>query len=137
MSGTAQPSREGRAARRQYPRDSGPRSDRRARALGGAHREALSLTAHRARRYTWAEGPPVGESVLTNQAFAAMRPPGEASFGAPEAIADPDVASPSTVAFDRSTGRPTVAWAARLDGVDTSTGVDRTAILRFATRQAP
>jgi hypothetical protein len=50
---------------------------------------------------------------------------------------DPDIASPPTVAFDPLTGRPTVAWAARPNGVDPSMGVGRTAVLRFATREAP
>jgi hypothetical protein len=79
----------------------------------------------------------VAGQVLTNQACAAVRPAGSRSFGAPEAITDPDVARPPTVAFDPLTGRPTVAWPARPNGVDTSMGVGRTAILRFATRQAP
>jgi hypothetical protein len=73
----------------------------------------------------------------TNQAMAAVRPAGSATFGAPEAIADPDVADPPTVAFDPVTGRPTAAWPARPNGVDPSRGVGPTAILRVATRAAP
>jgi hypothetical protein len=78
-----------------------------------------------------------GGSVLPNQAFAAVRPAGARTFGAREAVADPDIASPPTVAFDPLTGRPTVGWDARPNGVDPSMGVARTAVLRFATREAP
>ena len=75
--------------------------------------------------------------VLTGQASAAARPAGALSFGAAEAIADADVASPPTAAFNPETGSPTVAWAARPNGVDPSMGVACTAVLRFAAREAP
>jgi hypothetical protein len=97
----------------------------------------VAVRADGAAIVTWAQGMIAGDSVLPNQAFAAVRPAGATSFAPTEAIADPDIASPPTVAFDPSSGRPTVAWAARPNGVDTSMGVGRTAILRFATRQAP
>jgi hypothetical protein len=101
-------------------------------AVGG-----VAVRADGAAIVAWATGEVVADSVLTNQAFAAVRPDRTGAFGAPEAIADPDVARPPSVAFDPLTGRPTVAWAARPNGVDTSMGVGRTAVLRFATRQAP
>jgi hypothetical protein len=83
---------------------------------------------------TWAHA--VGDQQ-TDQAIAALRLPGATAFADPEAIAPPDVASPPVVAFNPHTGRPTVAWPARPNGVDPSHGVGRTAILRIATRDAP
>jgi hypothetical protein len=83
-------------------------------AVGG-----LAVRADGAAIVTWART--VGE-VLTGQASAAVRPAGAPSFGAAEAIADPDVASPPTAAFNPMTGSPTVAWAARPNGVDPSLG---------------
>jgi hypothetical protein len=73
----------------------------------------------------------------TGQATAAVRAADATTFGAAETIADPDVASPPTAAFDPVSGSPVVAWAARPNGVDTSMGLTRTAVLRLATRQAP
>jgi hypothetical protein len=98
-------------------------------AVGG-----LAVRADGAAIVTWArsEG-----QVLTGQASAAARSAGAPSFGTAEAIADADVASPPTAAFNPVTGSPTVAWAARPNGVDPSMGVGRTAVLRFATREAP
>jgi hypothetical protein len=101
-------------------------------AVGG-----VAVRADGAAIVTWAQGMIAGGSVLSNQAFAAVRPADAGAFGAPEAVADPDIAGPPTVAFDPLTGRPTVAWAARPNGVDPSMGVGRTAVLRFATREAP
>jgi hypothetical protein len=75
--------------------------------------------------------------VMTGQASAAVRSGGARPFGAGEAIADPDVASPPSAAFDPVSGRAVVAWAARPNGVDTSMGLTRTAVLRVATRTAP
>ena len=83
---------------------------------------------------TWATARGIQQ---TTQAMAAIRAAGATAFGAPEAIADPDVAGPPAVAFDPVTGRPTVAWPARPGGVDPSMGVGPTAILRVATRAAP
>jgi hypothetical protein len=97
----------------------------------------VAVRADGAAIVTWATGEVAADSVLTKQAFAAVRTAGARAFGAPEAIADPDVARPPTAAFDPLTGSPTVAWAARPNGVDTSMGLGRTAVLRFATRQAP
>jgi hypothetical protein len=98
-------------------------------AVGG-----LAVRADGAAIVTWARS--VGP-VLTGQASAAVRPAGARFFGAAEPIADPDVASPPSAAFNPATGNPTAAWAARPTGVHTSMGIGRTAVLRFATRQAP
>jgi hypothetical protein len=98
-------------------------------AVGG-----LAVRADGAAIVTWAR---TAGQVLTGEASAAVRPAGALSFGAAEAIADPDVASPPTAALNPITGSPTVAWAARPNGVDPSMGVGRTAVLRFATREAP
>jgi hypothetical protein len=98
---------------------------------------AAAARADGAAIVTWAQGMIAGGSVLPNQAFAAVRPADAGAFGAPEAVADPDIAGPPTVAFDPFTGRPTVAWAAQPNGVDRVMGVGRTAVLRFATREAP
>jgi hypothetical protein len=94
----------------------------------------VAVRADGAAIVTWAQ---TAGQVLTGQASAAVRPAGAQSFGAPEAIAEPDVASPPTAAFNPVTGSPIAAWAARPTGVDTSMGIGRTAILRFATREAP
>jgi hypothetical protein len=94
----------------------------------------LAVRADGAAIVTWArpESP-----VPTGQASAAVRLAGATTFGAAEAIADPDVAGPPAAAFDPVSGSPVVAWAARPNGVDISMGVARTAVLRLATRQAP
>jgi hypothetical protein len=97
----------------------------------------VAVRADGAAIVAWAQGLLTGDAILTNQAFAAARPAGATAFAAPEAIADPDVASPPTVAFNPVTGSPTIAWVARPNGVDPSMGIDRTALLRFATREAP
>jgi hypothetical protein len=43
---------------------------------------------------TRAQGMIAGGSALPKRAFAAVRPAGAGAFGAPEAVADPDIASP-------------------------------------------
>lgn len=83
-----------------------------------------------------ASSSPFGE-MATDQAFAALRPPLPALFGAPEAIAGPDHALAPVVAFDQTSGRPTVAWPASLTGAAPGNGAATTAILRVATRDAP
>jgi hypothetical protein len=95
----------------------------------------LAVRADGAAIATWIRTLSVGPT--TGQATAAVRPGGATTFGAAEAIADPDVASPPTAAFDPVSGGAVVAWAARPTGVDTSMGLTRTAVLRLATRQAP
>jgi hypothetical protein len=78
----------------------------------------------------------LGEQV-SDQAYAVVRPPRTAVFGAPEALAGVDHALPPVVAFDPISGRPTAAWPARPGGVDPSRGIGTTAVLRLAIRQAP
>jgi hypothetical protein len=98
-------------------------------AVGG-----VAVRADGAAIVSWANS--LGDQV-TDQAMAAVRPPGAAAFGAPEPIAAPDVAGPPVVAFDPATGRPTAAWPARPAGRDPSLGITTTAVLRVATRTAP
>jgi hypothetical protein len=95
----------------------------------------LAVRADGAAIVTWVRT--LGPGPTTGQASAAVRAAGARTFGAAEAIADPDVASPPTPAFDPVSGSPVVAWAARPNGVDPSMGLTRTAVLRLATRQAP
>jgi hypothetical protein len=83
---------------------------------------------------TWAR---VVQYQMTDQALAAVRPAGATAFGAPEALAEPDVAQPPVVAFDPATGAPVAAWSARPGGVDPFYGLAATAVTRVASRAAP
>lgn len=74
---------------------------------------------------------------MTDQAYAALRPAGEPRFAAPEALGGVDHALPPVVAFNALGGSPTVVWPARPTGVDPSSGIGRTAVLRVVTRPAP
>jgi len=67
--------------------------------------------------------------------MAALRAPGAASFGAPEPLADPDVASPPLAIF-LPDGRAVAMWAAGPHGEDPSQGIGTTSVLRIAVRPA-
>jgi hypothetical protein len=84
---------------------------------------------------TWSTTPDYATPgvVPRTQAMAALRPPGAASFGTPEPLADPDVASPPLAAF-LPDGRAVAIWAARPNGQDPSQGVGTTSVLRTAVR---
>jgi hypothetical protein len=84
---------------------------------------------------TWATVPDYSAPGPTppTQAMAALRAAGASSFGAPEALADPDVASPPLAAF-LPDGRAVAVWAARPDGQDPSEGVGATGVVRVALR---
>ncbi|HEV7807257.1 MAG TPA: hypothetical protein VGO80_15650 [Solirubrobacteraceae bacterium] len=71
------------------------------------------------------------------QVFGSVRPAGALTFGAPEAIGEPDEGFfPPIVAFDPASGRPTTAWGSRPTGSATSSDhVDAT--VHVATRAAP
>ena len=79
----------------------------------------------------------VRDEQATDQPYAALRPAGASRFGVPEALAEADGAGPPVVAFNPLAGSPTAVWAARPGGIDPSSAVPASAVLRIATRPAP
>jgi len=89
----------------------------------------IAMDARGATLVVWATLSIAGINQLTEQVFASVRPPGGATFAAPEAVSSAERAELPRVALEPATGRAAVVWVSRVQGLAQR--------LRFTSRRPP